>query len=72
MREARWHHSGGESWCTRGRARLKRGLGPRGRAGRHDAALVPGLQDQVTVYRDDRGVAKIHAANQHDLFMAQG
>jgi penicillin amidase len=33
---------------------------------------VPGLQDRVEVFRDAWGVPHIYAANQHDLFMAQG
>ena len=33
---------------------------------------VPGLQEQVDVYADDRGVRHIYANNLHDLYMAQG
>lgn len=33
---------------------------------------IPGLQDEVTVYRDEFGVPHIYANNEHDLFMAQG
>jgi len=33
---------------------------------------VPGLQGRVEVFRDAWGVPHIYAANQHDLFMAQG
>ncbi len=33
---------------------------------------VAGLQDEVTVTRDARGVPTITAANPHDLFLAQG
>ncbi len=33
---------------------------------------LPGLQDQVEVLRDDRGIPHIYASNPHDLFMAQG
>ncbi len=33
---------------------------------------LPGLQDQVTVIRDQRGIPHIYASNTHDLFMAQG
>ncbi len=33
---------------------------------------LPGLQDSVTVIRDNRGVPHIYASNSHDLFMAQG
>ncbi len=38
-----------------------------------DGALtVSGLQDSVTVKRDELGVAHIYAENTHDLFFAQG
>ncbi|MCO5193419.1 MAG: penicillin acylase family protein [Anaerolineae bacterium] len=33
---------------------------------------VPGLQAEVTVVRDDLGIPHIYAANEHDLFFAQG
>jgi penicillin amidase len=33
---------------------------------------LPGLQEQVTVIRDKRGIPHIYASNTHDLFMAQG
>jgi len=33
---------------------------------------LTGLQDRVEVLRDAWGVPHIYAANQHDLFMAQG
>ncbi|HBQ60525.1 MAG TPA: penicillin acylase family protein, partial [Balneolaceae bacterium] len=33
---------------------------------------LPGLQDEVTVYFDERNVPHIFAQNEHDLFMAQG
>lgn len=33
---------------------------------------LPGLQEQVDVYVDDRGVPHIYANNLHDLYMAQG
>ena len=33
---------------------------------------VPGLEDRVEVFRDSFGVPHIYAANQHDLFFAQG
>ncbi|MBV9145256.1 MAG: penicillin acylase family protein, partial [Acidobacteria bacterium] len=33
---------------------------------------IPGLQQIVKVFRDNWGVAHIHAENQHDLFFAQG
>ncbi|MHB9116070.1 MAG: penicillin acylase family protein, partial [Thermoleophilia bacterium] len=33
---------------------------------------VPGLQAEVQVLRDDLGIPQIYAANQHDLYMAQG
>ena len=33
---------------------------------------LPGLEQPVTVLRDHWGVAHIYAANQHDLFFAQG
>ena len=30
---------------------------------------IPGLQDEVTVYFDDRNVPHIFAENEHDLFL---
>ena len=33
---------------------------------------LPGLESEVTVLRDDHGVAHVYADNTHDLFMAQG
>ncbi len=33
---------------------------------------VSGLQDQVTVRRDERGIPYIQAKNDHDLYLAQG
>ncbi len=33
---------------------------------------LPGLQAEVTIYRDDLGIPHIYAANEHDLFYAQG
>lgn len=33
---------------------------------------LPGLQGQVTVYRDPYGIPHIYASTAHDLFMAQG
>ncbi|MGH2543948.1 MAG: penicillin acylase family protein, partial [Ardenticatenaceae bacterium] len=36
------------------------------------ALIVPGLQDDVHVYRDEFGVPHIYANNLHDLFFAQG
>jgi penicillin amidase len=33
---------------------------------------LPGLNDSVTVYRDERGMPHIYAANEHDLYMATG
>ena len=33
---------------------------------------LPGLQNEVTVIRDQRGVPHIYATTSHDLFMAQG
>src|SRR5919197_825322 len=33
---------------------------------------IPGLDDAVTVIRDDAGIARIYADSPHDLFMAQG
>ena len=39
----------------------------------HSGSLrVPGLEGEVTVYRDDRGVPSIYASSATDLFMAQG
>ena len=34
--------------------------------------MLPGLQDEVRVYRDALGVPHIYASTEHDLFMAQG
>lgn len=33
---------------------------------------APGLTDSVTVYRDERGMPHIYAANEHDLYFAVG
>ncbi|MCA9933711.1 MAG: penicillin acylase family protein [Ardenticatenaceae bacterium] len=33
---------------------------------------VPGLENEVNVYRDEYGIPHIYAENQHDLFFAQG
>src|SRR3954462_10141837 len=33
---------------------------------------IPGLRDRVTVRRDERGIPYIEAANDEDLFLAQG
>ena len=33
---------------------------------------LPGLQSKVDIYRDPLGIPHIYAANQHDLFFAQG
>lgn len=33
---------------------------------------LPGLQAEVTVYRDEFGVPHIYAQNEHDLYLAQG
>ncbi len=33
---------------------------------------IPGLEDEVTVYFDERNVPHIFANNEHDLFVAQG
>ena len=33
---------------------------------------IPGLDDEVSVFRDDAGIARIVAATPHDLFLAQG
>ncbi len=33
---------------------------------------LPGLQEEVTIYRDDLGIPHIYAQNEHDLFYAQG
>ena len=33
---------------------------------------LPGLHDQVEIFRDSYGVPHIYATNEHDLFMAQG
>src|ERR1051325_11473039 len=34
--------------------------------------VLRGLKDQVTVRRDERGIPYIEAANDHDLYFAQG
>ena len=36
------------------------------------AAALPGLQGDVTVYRDDHGVPQLYADDADDLFRAQG
>jgi penicillin amidase len=33
---------------------------------------LPGLEDEVNVYRDKNGIPHIYAQNEHDLFLAQG
>src|SRR5947207_5177640 len=33
---------------------------------------IAGLQDRVTIRRDERGIPYIQAANDHDLYFAQG
>jgi penicillin amidase len=33
---------------------------------------IPGLTDQVEIYRDSMGIPQIYASNEKDLFMAQG
>jgi len=33
---------------------------------------IPGLTDQVEIYRDSLGIPQIYASNEKDLFMAQG
>lgn len=33
---------------------------------------IPGLQEEVSVYFDDRNVPHVFAQNEHDLFLAQG
>lgn len=38
-----------------------------------DTALtLPGLEEEVHVYRDKNGIPHIYAQNEHDLFLAQG
>ncbi len=37
-----------------------------------DTLSLPGLHEQVDVFRDSYGVPHIYASNAHDLFMAQG
>jgi len=37
-----------------------------------DTLSLPGLHEQVDVFRDSYGVPHIYATNAHDLFMAQG
>ncbi len=37
-----------------------------------DTLSLPGLHEQVDVFRDSYGVPHIYATNTHDLFMAQG
>ncbi|MEW5722742.1 MAG: penicillin acylase family protein, partial [Thermodesulfobacteriota bacterium] len=39
---------------------------------REGTLTVPGLSAPVTVYRDENGLAYIHAQNRDDLFFAQG
>jgi penicillin amidase len=34
--------------------------------------LIPGLSDEVTIRRDERGIPYIQARNDHDLYLAQG
>jgi penicillin G amidase len=34
--------------------------------------IVPGLENKVTVYRDERGMPHIYAGNEHDLYFAVG
>jgi len=34
--------------------------------------VIPGLTDSVTVFRDERGMPHIYAANEHDLYLAVG
>jgi penicillin amidase len=34
--------------------------------------IIPGLASDVTVYRDERGIPHIYAANEHDLYFAVG
>ena len=34
--------------------------------------MVPGLGSDVTVYRDERGMPHIFAANEHDLYYSVG
>jgi len=34
--------------------------------------IISGLTDKVTVYRDERGMPHIYAANEHDLYLAAG
>jgi penicillin amidase len=41
-------------------------------ARRADTVAVPNLRAPVTVTRDSNGIAHIRAANEHDLFFAQG
>ena len=33
---------------------------------------LPGLEDDVHIYRDENGIPHIYAQNKHDLFLAQG
>ncbi|MCB9009523.1 MAG: penicillin acylase family protein [Ardenticatenaceae bacterium] len=33
---------------------------------------LPGLEEEVNVYRDENGIPHIYAQNEHDLFLAQG
>lgn len=42
------------------------------RPARADTLAVPGLRAPVTVTRDSNGIAHLRAANEHDLFFAQG
>ena len=39
---------------------------------RDGTAALPGLDAQVTVLRDDRGIPQVYASTATDLFMAQG
>lgn len=39
---------------------------------RPDGMQIPGLQDEVQVYRDSSGINHIYAQNEPDLFFAQG
>ncbi len=40
--------------------------------GYNGVLTVSGLSDSVTIYRDERGMPHIYAANEHDLYMATG
>ena len=39
---------------------------------RPDGTQIPGLQEEVQVYRDSSGINHIYAQNEPDLFFAQG